>query len=201
MPTRTLSLGLTGGIGCGKSAAAALLREDGVPVFDADACVHGLLANDPEVKAALLAFFGVDIFTPTGTLDKAALAARVFAHAQERAFLEGLLHPRVRRACREARAAAQGQGAALFVAEVPLLFENGFDKEFDANVCVWAAEDIRWARLRARGLSAGQIAARAAAQWPLDKKAAAAGLVLLNDGNLEFLKDQLQVLRTRLLSA
>lgn len=201
MPTRTFNIGLTGGIGCGKSAAAGLLREAGVPVFDADACVHALLDKDAEVHAALAAFFGEGIFAADGALDKKAVAARVFANPHERAFLEGLLHPRVRNACRAALADAQGQGAALFVAEIPLLFENGFDKEFNFNVCVWAADDIRWARLRARGLSAAQISARAAAQWPLEKKAAAAHIVLLNDGHLDFLKDQLQVLRTRLLSA
>ncbi len=195
------TLGITGGIGSGKSALAELLREMGVPVFDADACVRMLLDANMATHKALLVRWGEAAFTEQGEIDRAWIAQKIFADVGERLFLESILHPRVREYCLEEMAQARGRGDALFVAEIPLLFENGFDAMFEHTVCLWVSPAVQRARLMAeRGMSADQITARAAAQWPIEKKAAAADFVLLNDGSKEFLKDQLRVLHRRLTS-
>ncbi len=178
---RGLKVALTGGIGCGKSEAGRLFRKRGAAVSDADDLVHGLLRRGTPEFRKIVRRFGRSALNPAGEIDRAGLAARVFADARERAALEAILHPPVMRrlaAWCEARA-RRGQDA---VAIVPLLFEAGFDRGWDATICVAAARARVLARLKRKGMREADARARMAAQMPLSKKTARADFVIGNNG-------------------
>jgi dephospho-CoA kinase len=141
-------IGLTGGIGMGKSTAAAAFRRAGVPVFDADAAVHALQArNGPALPAIHAAFPGVVV---GGVLDRAALRALVLADRARLRILESILHPLVRRAQARFLAQARGTGKRLVVLDIPLLFETGGDRLVDQVVVVSAPAPVQRARVKAR---------------------------------------------------
>ncbi len=192
------TLGITGGIGTGKSAVLKALALMDAVVFDADGCVKKLLAGDAAVHGALRKRWGAEVFGEDEKPDHKKIAEIVFRDTRELDFLEELLHPLVRKAC--VGAMQQRPKNKLFAAEIPLLFEKGFDKEFEHTLCVWTDGDLQLKRLKGRGVGSEEAARRMARQWPLDKKVAAAEFVLVNDGDEEFLKNQLQVLRHRLYS-
>ncbi|MFU8893129.1 MAG: transcription termination factor Rho [Luteolibacter sp.] len=178
-------LGLTGGMACGKSTVSRAIRSmwPGTVVFDADACVRDLLDTDPEVAAEIRATFGNEIVGPSGTLDRDALRARVFADAAERAKLEAILHPRVREECLASRDRARKNSAGLFVADIPLLFEKGFDFGQSAAMLVAASHETQVRRIRARNrFDDPTIEAILAAQLPLEAKLLHADVVFWNEG-------------------
>jgi len=143
--------------------------------------VHALYAR-PDVIDAVTERFGRDVLRPDGSVDRAALGARAFAEPQGLPFLEGLLHPRIgvaREEWLDARRAATPP-PPLLVCEVPLLFEAGLQDAFDAVLVVTASEDVRRARVEARGQT---FAERAGRQWDEARKAAAADRVFINDGD------------------
>ena len=145
------TLGVTGGIGSGKSALVArLARHAGVRVIEADGLAKRLMAEDPEVRAALVARFGAETFDAQGRLDRAGLAARVFADPAELAALNAIVHPAVRRALAEAMRLAAADGVAVLVYEAALLFETGGDAVVDQVVWVDAPVATRLARAAAR---------------------------------------------------
>lgn len=157
-------------------------------MLSSDEVVHRLYARD-DVRAAVAERFGSDVLDAGGEVDRATLGPRAFAQDGGIAFLEGLLHPRVagerRRWMAERR--SRHAGAPVLVCEVPLLFEAGLAGEFDAVLVVTAAEDVRRARVAERG--GGQdFDARAARQWPEERKVAAADEVYVNDGDLDALR-------------
>ena len=156
------TLGVTGGIGSGKSAFVdRLATHAGVRAVRADDVAKRLMADDPAVRAALVARFGADMFAPDGTLDRARLAARVFADPAELAALNAIVHPAVRQALHDALAQARADGVRLFVYEAALLFEVGADRLLDAVVLVDAPLDVRVARVQARdGASREAVEAR-----------------------------------------
>jgi dephospho-CoA kinase len=170
-------IGLTGGIGMGKSTAAAAFRRAGVPVFDADATVHALQARGGRALPAIEAAFpGVVV---GGVLDRAALRARVLGDRAALRVLEAILHPLVRRAQARFLAQARGAGARLVVLDVPLLFETGGDKGVDVVVVVSAPASVQLARVRARRrMSGAEIARIIALQMPDGKKRARADFVV-----------------------
>jgi dephospho-CoA kinase len=170
-------IGLTGGIGMGKSTAAAAFRRAGVPVFDADATVHALQARGGRALPAIEAAFpGVVV---GGGLDRAALRARVLGDRAALRVLEAILHPLVRRAQARFLAQARGAGARLVVLDVPLLFETGGDKGVDVVVVVSAPASVQLARVRARRrMSGAEIARIIALQMPDGKKRARADFVV-----------------------
>jgi dephospho-CoA kinase len=173
-------LGLTGGIGAGKSEALDALERLGCSTLSTDAVVHELY-DDPEVVAAIDGRFGA------GTArDRAQVARRAFATEEDRAWLEGLLWPRVGERVVEFRESARGRAA---VVEVPLLFESGMDAVFDATVAVVTPEELRDERAGARGHAA--LDERTARQLSQDEKAARADHIVVNDGSLEDLQDAL----------
>ena len=164
----TLKVAVTGGIGAGKTEALRAFARRGVPTLSADDVVHRLIAEDAEVRAALE--------ERLGTTDRAGIAAVVFADPAELAWLEGLLHPRVRR---EQEAWLDGLDAEVAVTEIPLLFETGGEARFDAVVVITAPDDVRAARaVRARD-------ARAARLIPDFEKVERADFAYVNDGTLE----------------
>ena len=192
-------LALTGGPAAGKSTLCRFLaaRHD-FEVFDADACVHELLAGDPVIIAAVAAQFGRDVLDAGGAVHRPALRALAFADREARRRLEAILHPAVRtrwvglsERCREA--------GRDFLADIPLLFETGADRFFDATVTVAVSAEVSRKRLEGRGLDSATIEALLASQLPMEEKMKCAGSVVWNDGTLGALARQADLLLERLL--
>lgn len=188
-------LGLTGGIGAGKSEALAAFARAGAAVLSSDGIVHELY-DDPEVRDAVAGRFGPDVIAADGSVDRARLGGAVFGDRDAVGFLEGLLHPRIR-AVRERWIADQRASEAppsLLVCEVPLLFEAGLEGLFDGVVVITASEDVRRARVEERGQD---FAARTAHQIPEADKVERADHVYVNDGSLEDLQSWVDRLHAR----
>jgi dephospho-CoA kinase len=180
---------LTGGLGAGKSTALAALERLGAVVISSDAVVHELYASSA-VRDAVTERFGADV-APEGVVDRAAVAARVFASSDDRAWLEQLLWPLVGQHVADwrERVGQREPPPRALVVEVPLLFEAGGDHMYDATIAVIADETVREARAQARGHHA--VAEREARQLTQQEKAARSTFVVLNDGSLEELEDKL----------
>lgn len=187
-PAQPRRLGLTGSIGAGKSTVAALLRERGLTVLDADEVAREV-TRDPAVLAEIEAEFpGV---VRDGELDRAALASRVFGNPARLAVLNGLTHPRVRARMRALEQEAAERGERWTVQDVPLLFEGGLERMMDAVLVVDAPLEVRVARVMARsGLTREEVLARDARQMPAGEKRRRATVVLNNGGGLEALAGQ-----------
>ena len=172
---------MTGGIGSGKSTVAALLAERGASVVDADRIARAVLEPGTPGLAAVVAEFGDGVLTDDGALDRAALAAVVFADPAARARLDGIVHPLVRARAAELVAAAPAD--AVVVQDVPLLVETGQAGSFDLVLVVEADPATRVARLVERGLTADDARARMASQATDEQRRAVADVVLRNDGD------------------
>ena len=183
-----LMIGLTGGIGSGKSTVAALLAAHGARVVDADRIAREVMEPGTPGLAAVAAEFGERVLTPAGALDRAALAALVFGDAAARARLDALVHPLVRARAAELVAAAPAD--AVVVQDVPLLVETGQTGSFDLVLVVETDVESRVARLVDRGLSAEDARARIASQATDEQRRAVADVVLRNDGDRAALATQ-----------
>jgi dephospho-CoA kinase len=183
-------LGLTGSIGMGKSTAAKMLRRLGVPLYDADAEVHRLLATGGgAVRAVAAAFHGV--CNDSGAIDRQKLGRRVFGDEPALRRLEAILHPLVRIAERRFVARARARRALLVVLDIPLLFETGGDRNVDAVVVVTCSPDAQRDRVLAReGMSPERLAAILAQQTPDAEKRARADFVLDTGHGLEAARAQ-----------
>jgi dephospho-CoA kinase len=182
-------IGLTGGIGAGKSTALEALERLGAAVLSTDQVVHDLY-DDADVREAVVARFGPAV-APGGRVDRTALAQKAFATAEDRAWLERLLWPRVGSsvlAWREQLEALDPAPRAAVV-EVPLLFESGMDQVFDATLAVVADEAVRERRAATRAHAS--LDERLARQLPQREKAGRATHVVVNDGTLEELEVEL----------
>jgi dephospho-CoA kinase len=182
---RTPFIGLTGGIGAGKSEALRALERLGAATLSTDAVTHELLATD-EVRDLLVAHLGPEV-ARDGQIDRAAVASEVFGDDDKRKWLESVIWPRVGERVAQFRESAEDQPAA--VVEVPLLFESGMENVFDKTVVVVADEDVRAKRAAARGHEL--VAARTARQLTQDEKAQKADFVVRNDGTVEELEIKL----------
>lgn len=181
-------IGLTGGIGSGKSTVAKMLVECGAVLIDADAISRQLMEPGRAVLAETVRAFGEGILTPTGELDRAALASLVFADESARARLNAIVHPAVRaEAARQREAAVQKLGEdAVIVEDIPLLAETGQAADFDAVIVVEAQHGERLRRLvEVRGMSEADARARIAAQASDEQRRAIATWVIDNSGSLE----------------
>jgi len=189
-------VGLTGGLGSGKSTALAALQRLGAATISSDAVVHDLY-GEAEVRDAVMGRFGEEV-APGGIVDRSALAERAFATAEDRAWLEQLLWPRVGARVGEwleaARASEPAPPAA--VVEVPLLFEAGMEAIYDATIAVLADEQVRARRAAARGHAV--VDERAARQLTQGEKAARATYVVRNDGSEEDLERELSAVLAKL---
>lgn len=184
-----LLIGLTGGIGSGKSAVTASLRRRGVRVLDADAIVHELQQPGAEGLRRLVEAFGAGILYPSGELDRGALGRLVFADPEARRRVEEILHPMVRDRMETEVEAAFAGGAAVVVADIPLLFEARDPAGFDATVLVYAPPEVQRKRLvELRGMTPADAEARIAAQLPMAEKRGLATHVIENTGSLEDLE-------------
>ena len=173
-----IKVGVTGGIGSGKSTVCRMLSERGVPVYDSDSAAKRLMNEDPALRAALVEAFGPETFRD-GSLDRRYLARRVFNDPQQLRRLEALVHPCVKRDF--ARWAEAHADADYVVLECAILYESGMDACVDRVVAVVAPEEIRMIRVNARdGATAEEIRRRMAAQLSDDELGARADLTIVN---------------------
>jgi len=184
-----LLVGLTGGIGSGKSTVARLLAARGAVVLDADVLAREAVEPGTPGFDAVLARFGDAVRSSGGTIDRAQLAAIVFADDEARHDLEAIVHPQVRLRIGEA-VAAHADSDAVVVVDSPLLIETGAHESFPVVVVVTAPDDARIARLTARGMGEADARARMAAQMPLEEKATYADVLLDNGGSEAELESQ-----------
>ncbi len=189
-------VGLTGGIGAGKSEALAALSRLGAATISSDQVVHDLY-QDPEVIDLVVERWGPDV-VPDGHVDRSAVARHAFASDEERSWLEQLLWPRVGQRVadwRREQSASQPPPVALVV-ETPLLFEAGLERNYDATIAVVADETVRAARAGARGHAA--LDERTARQLPQAEKAARATFSVENSGTLRELEQELSAVLAKL---
>jgi dephospho-CoA kinase len=185
-----LLVGLTGGIGSGKSTVAGMLRERGAVVFDADVLAREAVGPGTPGHAAVIERFGANVLAPGGELDREALASIVFADPAARRDLEAIVHPEVRRLFAEGSEAYHDTDR-IVVFSAPLLVETGMHTAFDVLVVVSATTATQVERLmRERGMTEGSIRARIDAQAPLEDKAEVADFLVDNEGPLEELEGQ-----------
>jgi dephospho-CoA kinase len=180
-----MTLGLTGGIGTGKSTAERLLRERAVPVVDADAIARQLVEPGRPALAEIRRAFGGEIVGTDGRLRRDMLAQRVFADAEARHKVEAILHPRIREQWLAQAETWRGEGRPLAAVVIPLLFETNAASLFDATLCVACSAATQRRRLLERGLTPEQIKQRINAQWPIERKMALADFVVWTDGQLD----------------
>jgi dephospho-CoA kinase len=186
-----LLVGLTGGIGSGKSTVSRMLEERGAVVFDADALARAAVEPGTLGYDAVVARFGAGVVRPGGELDRGAIGALVFADDGARRDLEAIVHPEVRRLLAEGVDAHRGSDRVV-VFSAPLLVETGQHEAFEVLVLVSAPVELQLKRLlRERGMSEEQARARIAAQASLEEKAAVADVIVDNDGPLEELEQQI----------
>jgi len=184
---------LTGGIACGKSTTCELLQEFllDVVIFDCDRSVGRLLDSDAGVAEEIREAFGQDSVAADGRVNRDFLRGEVFKNAAKRAKLEEILHPRVREECLASRDEAAKQGADLFIADVPLFFEKGFDIGQQQVLVVASSRDTQVQRLKARdGFDDSLIESMIAAQLPVADKMSRADVVFWNEGPPETLRRQ-----------
>lgn len=184
-------IGLTGGIACGKSTVSTELRAHGAAIIDADALAHELSQPHRPIYNAYVERFGREIVTADGTLDRAAIARRVFADPAVRAEVDAIAHPIIRSAAEERLRAARDENKRAAVLDVPLLFEAGWDALADETWVVALPREEQLARLLARDKAMDEREARAriAAQMPLAEKCARADVVIDNSGTVEEIRE------------
>lgn len=194
-----LLVGLTGGIGAGKSTVARLLAEHGAIVIDADSIVHELQRPGTDVFRAIVERFGDQVVAPDGTLNRSKLAEVAFADEAARSALNSIVHPAVYGVMSE-RIAAVTDPSAIVVLDVPLLAESGGGEGMDFVVVVDADQDVRVDRVVAeRGLDPQQVRARMAVQASSEQREALADVVIKNDGDVDELRAQVDALWAELL--
>jgi dephospho-CoA kinase len=195
-------VGLTGGIGSGKSTVAARLAEHGVPVVDADQVAREIVAPGEPALADLVAHFGGEILAEDGSLDRAGLAAIAFADEDQRATLNAITHPRIAERVTARLQHLEDEGAELVVLDHPLLLESDPTGRVDTIVVVLAPEELRVTRLvEQRGLDEADVRARMRAQLDDETRRARADHVLDNDGDLDTLLARTDELLIRLREA
>lgn len=191
-------IGLTGGIGMGKSTAAQLLRERGVAVVDTDDLARDVVLPGRPALAEIQNAFGKKIVGSDGQLRREDLARIVFADAAARKKLEAILHPRIRERWRAQVENWRQEGRPAAAVVIPLLYETGDGNEFDAVVCVACSQAAQRQRLRARGWTETEIEQRIAAQMPATEKIARASHVIWTEAGLDIHAAQLDRILARL---
>jgi dephospho-CoA kinase len=166
-----LKVGLTGGIGTGKTTVASMLRDRDVPVLDADPLGHELLEPGQAAYDEIVAVFDEDILDANGKVNRAKLGAVIFADAQKRERLNQILHPRILEIVQKWFAALDGpDGPPFAVVEAALIFEARYNRNLDKIIVCWCRPEQQLERLTLRGLSVEEAQRRIAAQMPLDEK-------------------------------
>jgi dephospho-CoA kinase len=190
-----MNIGLTGGIGCGKSTALACFREAGAEVIETDAVVRQLMEEDEALIGEVREALGDSFMDEQGRIDRAKLGRKVFNNSEALALLESIVHPRVR----DNWTQALRKNHPILIVEIPLLFEKDLQGQFSKTICVSSDSEIQKARLLARGMSESQIQYRKDRQLGLDEKMKRADIVIHNNGSLEHLREQVEWVMGRLL--
>jgi dephospho-CoA kinase len=192
--SRPAHIGLTGGIASGKSTVGGLFAALGVPVIDTDQIAHELVAPGTPLLARVISHFGAQLLTPRGELDRRALRERVFAQVADRAALEALMHPAI---MAELRRRAETAAGAYQIWVIPLLVEHDLGASVDRVLLVDCAEDLQLRRVQVRdGVTLAQARAVLAAQASRQARLALADDVILNEGDLERVREQVETLHT-----
>lgn len=193
-------IGITGGIGMGKSACGELLRQRRLPVIDTDAIAHQIVEPGQPALVEIKNAFGEEMIGTDGRLRRDQLAAQVFAQTEARQKLEDILHPRIRSIWQSEAEQWQKAGQGIGFVIIPLLFETQAAAHFFATICLACSEKSQQERLHARGWSAPQIQQRLAAQWPTEKKMMLADFVIWTETPLAVHAAQLDRLLAHQLS-
>jgi len=192
-------VGLTGGIGSGKSAVAQRFAELGAVVIDSDRLAREVVAPGTEGLSEVVSTFGAGVVGADGTLDRPALGRIVFGDEQARRRLEAIIHPRVR--ARAAELAVAAPPGAVVINDVPLLVEAGLAEQYELVIVVFASEDIRIDRLtRDRGMPEAEARSRIAAQATDEQRHAVADIEIVNEGTLEELRSNVDGVWQKLLN-
>lgn len=188
-------IGLTGGIACGKSTVAAILRKLGVKLIDADEIAHRIYLPGTPSYTEIVREFGPDILDADGPINRKRLGEIVFQSQTARSKLEGITHPVIVQEINDLINAAKFENCPLLVVEVPLLFEAGLDGQFDYIWVVSAHPDIQLKRLIKRNhLTLEEAAARLSAQLPLSDKEGKADVIIYNNSEINHLEDEIKQL-------
>lgn len=190
-------IGLTGGVGMGKSTAANILSELGHPVIDTDQLARDLVEPGQPALEELKAKFGDAVIRADGRVNREALARIVFADPAARRDLEAILHPRIRAIWIRGAEDWRQEGIGLGIVVIPLLFETASEEHFDAVWCVACTGASQKARLAQRGWNADEISRRIGAQWPIEKKMLHASRIIWTEGTVDVHRQQI----SRLLDA
>jgi dephospho-CoA kinase len=191
------TFGITGGIGMGKSTAAAILRERGVPVVDTDDLARQVVAPGEPALAEIQYAFGRELVAADGSLKRDQLASLVFSNPEARTKLESILHPRIQRLWETQLTAWRVEGRAVAAVVIPLLFETKVESAFDSVICLACSDATQRSRLAARGWSPDQIAQRIAAQMPVIEKMSRSDHVVWTEGEAAVTATQLERILSR----
>lgn len=192
-------IGLTGGIGSGKSTVAALLRERGLEVIDADAMARLAVSPGSETLRKIVQVFGPDILSADGTLNRRELGDQVFKDSKLLLALEQIVHPRVQELTQTKRAELVARGVSMAFYDVPLLYEKKMEGQFDSVVVVSSGEEQQIERVMIRSaVSREEVVRRIAAQMRLSEKVKKAQFVIHNDRDMSHLRAQVDELLKKL---
>ncbi|MDH3957886.1 MAG: dephospho-CoA kinase [Actinomycetota bacterium] len=187
-----IRVGLTGGIGAGKSTVGRMLAELGAVIVDGDQIARDLVVRGEPALAEIVERFGPDVLLPDGELDRAGLAELVFPEPESLASLDAIMHPRIAERAQAMLADAQRNGTSVIVYDMPLLVESGAADDFDVVMVVHAPVEVRLARLAVRGVAVDDARNRMAQQASDEERAAVATILIDNGGDDEQLIDQVQ---------
>ena len=179
------TIGLTGGIGMGKSTAASLLKERGLPVIDTDLLARELVEPGQPAWEEIRRLFGSDILDANGQLRRSELGRRDFSDPARRKQLEAILHPRIRQRWLAQVEVWRAEKQSSCVVVIPLLFETHAAASFDTIICIACSPASQRERLLARGWSIEQLEQRLQAQWPIEKKIALAHFIIWTEAGLD----------------
>lgn len=192
-------IGLTGGIGTGKSTVSAMLKAKGIMVIDSDQIAREVVEPGSKALAQIVAHFGQEVLLPDGRLNRKTLGARVFGNEEERKRLMEITHPAIFAETEKRISEAQKNGEALIVLDSPLLIETGRYKQTDLVVLVYADEETQLQRIMRRdNLTEEEARNRIIAQMPIDEKRQYADIIIDNRGTIEELEVQVAQLLNRL---
>lgn len=197
-----IKVGLTGGIGSGKSTVAGMLAEHGIPVIDADLIAREIVEPGQPALRELAEAFGEEVLHADGSLNRAELAGRAFVDEEHTLLLNSITHPRIREETERRFAAAEQDGAGSVIYDMPLLVDNGLHTGMDLTVVVDVDVETRIARLvSSRGLDEQDARRRIAAQIDDETRRAAADVIIDNNGGLDALAPQIELLMVRIRAA
>lgn len=192
-----IRLGVTGGIGSGKSLVCALFAQLGIPVLSADDIAKDIMRNDGDVRRELLRLFGDAAFSADGSLDRPYIASKVFSNKPLQRKLNAVVHPRVEKELDRQLAELEGSGARVGIVEAALIYEAGYDRRLDAVIVIDAKKRERLRRIVERdNASPSEVLKRMDAQWSAARKLAKADYVVRNDGSKEDLERNVRFLYT-----